>query len=80
MAAAAHSSTASWHEEIATVSEEIRRLENPQSAGGTVRLGPLVFQPNCTASIDTEPPSMPCAGNVTGSPGKLAPSTYSSGR
>jgi len=34
MAAAAHSSTASWHEEIATVSEEIRRLEtrNPPVA------------------------------------------------
>jgi len=77
MAAAAHSSTASWHEEIATVSEEIRRLENPKSAGGT---DPWPFQPNCTASIDTEPPSMPCAGNMTGSPGKLAPSTYSSGR
>ena len=37
-------------------------------------------QPNRTASIETEPPSIPSTGKLTGSPGKLAPRTYSSGR
>lgn len=40
-------------------------------------------QPNCTLSIEIEPPSMPSTGNVTASPASpssLAPSTYSSGR
>lgn len=37
-------------------------------------------QPNCTLSIEIEPPSMPSTGKVTASPSSLAPSTYRSGR
>ena len=36
--------------------------------------------PTCTASIDTEPPSIPSTGKVTISLCRLAPITYSSGR
>ena len=54
-------------------------------AAGAERAGDLVgseagadcerHQPILTASIDTDPPSIPSAGNVTGSPARDAPRT-----
>ena len=60
------------HERSATLS--LQRSNCSQTLSGTR------VQPNCTVSIEIEPPSMPSTGNVTASPSSLAPSTYSSGR
>ena len=48
--------------------------------GVLVRADAGGVQPNCTLSIEIEPPSMPSTGKLTASPASLAPSTYSSGR
>ena len=39
------------------------------------RVFPSFNQPTCTASIETEPPSTPSTGNVSGSDGMRVPAT-----
>ena len=39
------------------------------------RVFPSFYQPTCTASIETEPPSTPSTGNVSGSDGVRVPAT-----
>jgi len=39
------------------------------------RVFPSFNQPTCTASIETEPPSTPSTGNVSGSDGVRVPAT-----
>ena len=48
--------------------------------GGVRRDALRRLQPKRIVSIDTDPPSTPSTGNDTGSPGRDAPSTYTSGR
>ena len=70
---------------VVTTGPLISKVERPQLDLGdppitrieSVEAQPLELDqlPNCTANMDTEPPSIPSTGKLTASPGTLAPRT-----